>query len=315
MGERKVLNKYFPPDFDPSKIPRMKRPKNHQIEVRMMLPFSVQCNSCSEFMYRGKKFNSKKEDVEGDDYKGIRKFRFYIKCVTCSQEIVFKTDPEKADYELEQGATRNFEVWKDEAAEKKAEVENREAEDKNDAMKALENRTLDSKIEMEILDALDEIRAVNSRHEHVDMAAVLALRARQEQEAKAAAALVPGSIEAEEALIKNLKFGGVSKLKRLSDSEDSDADEGGSMSGPNRAADVIGLPKVGLTAESIEQDPMVGVVVKKRLRDDGGGKEKKKSKKDKKSKHKDKGKAKAETEAPDTGLGGLMGGYGSDDSG
>ena len=76
MGERKVLNKYFPPDFDPTKIPRMRKPKNHQIEVRMMLPFSIQCTKCAEFMYRGKKFNSKKEDCdESESYKGIRRFR------------------------------------------------------------------------------------------------------------------------------------------------------------------------------------------------------------------------------------------------
>jgi hypothetical protein len=51
MGERKVLNKYYPADFDPAKIPRGKRPKNGQCVVRMMLPFSVQCDICGEYMY------------------------------------------------------------------------------------------------------------------------------------------------------------------------------------------------------------------------------------------------------------------------
>ena len=35
-------------------------------------------------------------------------------------------------------------------------------------MSALESKTLDSKIEMDILDALDEIKAYNERHERVD---------------------------------------------------------------------------------------------------------------------------------------------------
>lgn len=36
------------------------------------------------------------------------------------REITFKTDPEKGDYELETGASRNFESWTDkEATEKK----------------------------------------------------------------------------------------------------------------------------------------------------------------------------------------------------
>ena len=37
-------------------------------------------------------------------------------------------------------------------------------------MSALESKTLDSKIEMDILDALDEIKAYNERHERVDRA-------------------------------------------------------------------------------------------------------------------------------------------------
>ena len=37
-----------------------------------------------------------------------------------------------------------------------------------DAMKGLENRTMDSKIEMDVLDALDEISAINRRHQRVD---------------------------------------------------------------------------------------------------------------------------------------------------
>ncbi|CAG8635615.1 12542_t:CDS:1 [Dentiscutata erythropus] len=40
-------------------------------------------------------------------------------------------------------------------------------------MKALENRTIDSKREMDILDALDEIRTRNARNERVDADALL----------------------------------------------------------------------------------------------------------------------------------------------
>ena len=196
MGERKVLNRYIPPDFDPSIIPKyLSHRGNKMMEIRMMLPFSLRCNTCQEYMYKvgrfnyflvnyihvmncviccmyiwiiltcyienciifernmiynhknfkigclfvyvvssgaytwyifmyawfryvyymllalflqwfviyeqGKKFNSKKEDIEGDTYMGIKKFRFYIKCSVCSAEITFKTDPKNADYECE----------------------------------------------------------------------------------------------------------------------------------------------------------------------------------------------------------------------
>ncbi|EOD14800.1 hypothetical protein EMIHUDRAFT_197369 [Emiliania huxleyi CCMP1516] len=114
MGERKVLNKYFPPDFDPSKIPRTKKADlNPNFVVRMMLPMSVRCMTCGEYMYKGKKFNSRKEDVEGPEgeYLGIKIFRFYFK--RAAHSFTIKTDPKNMDYAVEGGAKANFASEKD----------------------------------------------------------------------------------------------------------------------------------------------------------------------------------------------------------
>ncbi|XP_028070810.1 splicing factor YJU2-like isoform X1 [Camellia sinensis] len=87
-------------------------------------------------------------------YLGIQIFRFYFKCTNYSAELTTKTDPQNSDYVVELGASRNFEPWraKDEEADK--EKQKRETEEMGDAMKSLENRTLDSKREMDILVAL-----------------------------------------------------------------------------------------------------------------------------------------------------------------
>ena len=85
----------------------------------------------------------------------------------CSSEITFKTDPKNTDYAAEHGASRNFEPWREEGA---AEEEDRLAkleEEENNPMKVLENRTIDSKREMDILDALQDIRARNARNERM----------------------------------------------------------------------------------------------------------------------------------------------------
>jgi Saf4/Yju2 protein len=207
MGERKVLNFYVAPDFDASIIPRQKRDRSKLIEVRTMLPFSMRCNTCGEYMYRGKKFNSRKEDMPGEDYMGIRKFRFYIKCSVCSAEITFCTDPKNSDYECESGALRNFEMWRENDKIVEEDEKVRQEEDKIDAMKALENRTLDSKVEMDVLDALDEIQAINQRHERVDTNAVLgSLFERTAASAVDKTILASGVTQADEELIKSIKF-------------------------------------------------------------------------------------------------------------
>jgi hypothetical protein len=180
MSERKVLSKYYPPEFDPSKIkrtPKSERPTGPKLmPVRLMAPFSMKCTSCGEYIYKGRKFNARKETTD-EKYLTIPIYRFYIRCTRCSSEITFKTDPKNMDYSCERGAKRNFESWRDpESSELKETDEERldrlereEAEEaenaERNAMEELEQKMEDSKREMQIADALDEIRTRNARIE------------------------------------------------------------------------------------------------------------------------------------------------------
>ncbi|KAI1429516.1 DUF572-domain-containing protein [Xylaria sp. FL1777] len=173
MSERKVLTKYYPPDFDPSAIQRVRKPKASGPKVqtvRLMAPFSMKCLRCGEYIYRGRKFNARKETPLDEKYLGIQIFRFYIKCTRCSGEICFKTDPRNNDYACERGAKRSTEPWRvgrEETDEERLDRLEKEEEER-DAMVELEAKTVDAKREMAVADALDEIRTRNARVERAD---------------------------------------------------------------------------------------------------------------------------------------------------
>ena len=121
MSERKVLNKYYPIDYDPRRLPRQKGMGNIEdkiMVIRTMAPFHMRCKTCGKYnaifcpqdpypayemlkyilgnyIYRGTKFNSRVETVKGERYLGtIPIRRFYIRCPKCVATITFKTDPE-----------------------------------------------------------------------------------------------------------------------------------------------------------------------------------------------------------------------------
>lgn len=164
MSERKVLNRYFPPDFDPKKLEdnnkRFKKSKPNRknggymkkkrLNIRMLYPFTIRCNGCEVYHYVGTKFNSKVEKVQNESYLGIPIWRFYGRCTQCGNTIVFKTDPKSGDYILESGAKRNFVTNIKEEADKI---------DEND----IESKVITSVLESRSLEELEILKTLNKR--------------------------------------------------------------------------------------------------------------------------------------------------------
>lgn len=164
MSERKVLNRYFPPDFDPKKLDENKKllkskskkkvggiKKKKFLNIRMLYPFTIRCNGCNVYHYVGTKFNSKVERVSNESYLEIPIWRFYGRCTQCGNTIVFKTNPKSGDYILESGATRNY--------VKKEQVEAEKETGESDIV----TKVMNTANEVRILDELEQLRTLNKR--------------------------------------------------------------------------------------------------------------------------------------------------------
>lgn len=116
MSERKVINKYYPPDFNPLQAERdlkkanklLKKRNNGVVTVRLMTPFSIRCLKCDEYIPQSKKFNGKKEVLNEKYLDTFKMYRLQIRCPRCSNSIAFRTDPQSSDYVMEFGGVRNF---------------------------------------------------------------------------------------------------------------------------------------------------------------------------------------------------------------
>jgi len=273
-------------------------------------------------MYRGKKFNARKEDMYGpdSDYLGIRKYRFYIRCVACCAEVCIRTDPQNSDYVVEKGASRNFEPWKQESELNQKIQELRTQETEADTMANLENRTKESKREMEVLDALQEIQDLNNRAAKVDTGDILEARAKLVAEAEKKAiedevkkvnfkskggyvkTIESGSSDSEARRIKRAK-NSVFAVKNDEEDAGEGADDEAAGSSTKREKNKSGTD----ASSSMAAPAAVAVVVKPK-------KKKKKKNKNKKRKREEVDSEKNDEEAATSGLG-LVGAYGSSDSG
>lgn len=172
MSERKVLNKYYPPDYDGAAVPRIKN-KKKQLDVRTMIPFNMRCSTCENYISCGTKFNVKREVVQGETYKNLRIDRFYFKCPRCMATIVYRTNLEEKGYEIEQGATENFRALKLAEQREREQAEAEEEEEKIDPMKQLERRTKASKQQMEASEQIQSLRLTKHQFHGLDIDSVI----------------------------------------------------------------------------------------------------------------------------------------------
>lgn len=180
------------------------------------------------------------------------------------------------------GAKRLFEVWKEQEKAEKEGEEKRAVEEQQDAMKALEHRTIDSKLEMDILDALEETKAWGNKRDLIRGDHLVGLF-NQHVEGEEGG----GGVEKEEEEEARKAFararregGGEGGLKKLEDS-DGEGEEGkreGRGEGGLLVAGAAMGPKGGGGFK-----PVISIKAKKRKGEgeENGGKVEKKKKKEK----------------------------------
>jgi hypothetical protein len=117
MTDKKVLNYHIPADFNPDRLLPTSALRNRNIagpkmmNLRMMLPFTMKCDICSQYIATGSKFTAKSLKL-GEEF-GIDVYRFHAKCRWCGAEFIFRSEPRISDYVLESGGVRQYEHQKD----------------------------------------------------------------------------------------------------------------------------------------------------------------------------------------------------------
>ena len=189
MSDRKGQSKWYDPNFDYHELEKYNKQlkktrqqtKSNQTEVRMIVPMSVQCLICNEYIYKGTKFNSKKETVEGEDYCGIKIYRFYFKCPNCKNIFTIKTDPQHHCYVCEKNVKSNVDPRREELQRRENEMKMKKEEEENDIIKKMENQTRNAQREMKELERIDELKQMIRKNDSLSIDELIELRKQQNE--------------------------------------------------------------------------------------------------------------------------------------
>lgn len=121
MAERKTVNKYYPPDWEPSKGSINKFRNSHPLRerarkldqgilvIRFELPYNIWCDGCNNHVGMGVRYNAEKSKV--GMYYTTPVYKFRMKCHLCDSHFEMQTDPQNLDYTILNGARRQERRW------------------------------------------------------------------------------------------------------------------------------------------------------------------------------------------------------------
>lgn len=128
LAAARADNFYFPPEWTPSRGGLNKFNKSHGalgkranklashgiLVVRFEMMYNAWCLGCKRPIGRGTRYNADKKRV--GNYFSTPVYEFAMKCATCPQRFVIRTDPQHRDYEFVSGIRRKVEGYTVETA-------------------------------------------------------------------------------------------------------------------------------------------------------------------------------------------------------
>ncbi|XP_072018317.1 probable splicing factor YJU2B [Amphiura filiformis] len=169
MSDRKAVNRYYPPDFDPSKHKSINKYRNSHplrerakklsqgiLVIRFEMPYNIWCEGCGNHVGMGVRYNAEKKKV--GNYYTTPIYQFKMKCHLCDNYYVIETDPQNCDYKIIKGARRKNQKW-DMADNEQVLTEDREVIKKRsrDPMYKLEHGVEDGKKLKSVIPTLSQI--------------------------------------------------------------------------------------------------------------------------------------------------------------
>ncbi|KAG9321425.1 hypothetical protein KVV02_004364 [Mortierella alpina] len=174
MADRKATNKYYPPDWDPSKgsinsyvgqhplRDRARKLDQGILIVRFELPYNIWCNGCNNPIGMGVRYNAEKKKI--GNYYSTAILSFRMKCHLCDNWFEIQTDPKNAAYVVTAGARKKVEDF-DAKDNETLEIDTPEEFERraNDKFARLEHERIDAGRAQTGTTALTRLQRLNER--------------------------------------------------------------------------------------------------------------------------------------------------------